>query len=157
MELKELRCMQDRRSSKRLPSILEGRITLDGGVTKITCTVRDLSASGARIWFPEPIDLSGEFDLEIPWIGQTARARLVWSKGRTYGLMFLAELRPEPDATAGSLSGELPQSDDAGFQLRHSESLRAQLEIILEEARCGIAEIVGVPTNKIMLQVRIGP
>lgn len=95
MELKELGSMQDRRSSKRLPSILEGRITLDGGMTKITCTVRDLSASGARIWIPEPVDLSGELDLEIPWIGQTARARLAWSKGRTHGLMFLSELHPE--------------------------------------------------------------
>jgi len=105
-----VRCTHDRRSSKRLPSILEGRITLDGEVAKITCTVRDLSASGARIWLPETVDLSGEFTLEISWIGQTVRVRLAWSKVRTHGLMFLSVLRPEPDTTAVILSGELPHS-----------------------------------------------
>ncbi|MBL0407998.1 PilZ domain-containing protein [Microvirga aerilata] len=100
--------MHDRRSSKRLPSILEGRITLDGEMTKIICTVRNLSVTGARIWIPEAIDLSGEFNLEIPWTGQTVRVRLAWSKGQTHGLMFLADLHPEPNTTIDSLSGDLP-------------------------------------------------
>lgn len=149
--------MHQRRSSKRLPSILQGHINLDGEMTRIICTVRDLSASGARIWFPDPINLPSEFNLEIPWVGQTARVRLAWSKGRTHGLMFLSELRPEPAPTADSLSGELLQLDDAGFRLGHNESLRAQLEVILGEARCRIAEVVGVPAKKIRLLVKIAP
>ncbi|MFC4170495.1 PilZ domain-containing protein [Microvirga sp. GCM10011540] len=85
--------MIDRRLSKRFPSILEGRIRSTPDATQFSCTIRDLSESGARIWFPEPANLGGEFELEIPKLGQTMRARLVWSKGREHGIEFLERLR----------------------------------------------------------------
>jgi hypothetical protein len=84
-----------RRRHKRFPSILEGRIKLGADAPQISCTIRDISMSGARIWVPESLDLPGEFELEIPTLEQTLQVRLVWSKAKTHGVMFLDELRQQ--------------------------------------------------------------
>jgi hypothetical protein len=84
--------MRDRRLSKRIPSILEGRIRLGPQTPPIVCTMRDLSATGARIWLPDAIAFPDEFELEIPMLEQAVRARAVWSEGKQHGLMFLEAL-----------------------------------------------------------------
>jgi hypothetical protein len=84
--------MEERRRAKRTPSILEGRIRLENQASLISCTIRDLSATGARIWLPEAVSLPTEFELEIPKLGQSLKVRLAWSKAQTHGVMFLEEL-----------------------------------------------------------------
>jgi hypothetical protein len=86
--------MDNRRLSKRLPSILEGRIRLEPQAPHLPCTIRDLSVTGARLWLSEAIDLPGEFELEIPMLEQIVPVRLMWSETKTHGVMFLGELRP---------------------------------------------------------------
>ena len=91
--------MQNRRLSKRLPSILEGRIRLEPEGPQLPCTIRDLSLTGARLWLPGAVDLPQEFELEIPMLEQAIPVRLMWSEAKTHGVMFLAELRsPAEDA-----------------------------------------------------------
>jgi hypothetical protein len=85
--------MRDHRLSRRVPSILEGRIRLAPEAPSIVCTIRDLSATGARIWLPDVVVFPNEFELEIPMLEQTIRARAVWSKGKQHGLMFLQALQ----------------------------------------------------------------
>jgi hypothetical protein len=78
---------------RRLPAILEWRITLDNQRPPISCTIRDLSAAGARLWVPREVVLPCEFELEIPRLQQSLKVRVVWSKAQTHGVMFLEELR----------------------------------------------------------------
>lgn len=84
--------MQEQRRAKRLPSILEGRITLESQSSPMSCTIRDLSVTGARIWLPESTTLPSEFVLEIPKLEQSLKVCLVWSKDRAHGVMFLEQL-----------------------------------------------------------------
>lgn len=80
--------MLNRRQSLRLPSLLEGRITIDGQDVSIPCTIRDLSSTGARIWLQDVTDLPSEFDLTISALEQTIDVRPVWFKDRTIGVLF---------------------------------------------------------------------
>jgi hypothetical protein len=80
--------MLNRRQSLRLPSLLEGRITINGQGILIPCIIRDLSATGARIWLEDVTDLPSEFDLTISVLGQTILVRPVWFKSRTIGVLF---------------------------------------------------------------------
>jgi hypothetical protein len=85
--------MRDRRLSKRLPSILEGRIRLDPQVPPIPCTIRDLLTTGARIWLPGSFDPPGAFELEIPMLEQTVRVRRIWRNAQNHGVEFLDALQ----------------------------------------------------------------
>jgi len=103
--------MRDRRESERLPSILEGRIVLDRQASKLQCTLRDISATGARIWLPATLALPHEFDLEIPALEQTMPVRLMWSKGRTHGVMFLQELQAQTGGLSDGVLDDLPRAE----------------------------------------------
>jgi hypothetical protein len=105
--------MRDRRLSQRLPSILEGRIRLDAQAPQTSCTIRDLSMTGARIWLPGSGDLAGEFELEIPLLEQAVPVRVMWSHGRTHGVMFLEALREQAGLDALNLLEKLRAPDDA--------------------------------------------
>lgn len=85
--------MNDRRRAKRIPAILEGRITWEGHAPYIPCTIRNLSETGAQIWLPGAIDLPREFELGIPKLEQSLEARLMWSKAQSHGVMFLTPLQ----------------------------------------------------------------
>jgi len=102
--------MEERRRAKRTPSILEGRIRLENQASLISCTIRDLSATGARIWLPEAVSLPTEFELEIPKLGQSLKVRLAWSKAQTHGVMFLEELLDDAGDDVTSLLEELQVS-----------------------------------------------
>jgi hypothetical protein len=104
--------MQRRRLSKRIPSILEGRIRLESQASQIPCTIRDISMTGARIWLPGPVDLPGEFELEIPLLEQAVRVRVMWSNDRTHGVTFLEALREPAGADALGLMGKLRAPDE---------------------------------------------
>jgi hypothetical protein len=99
--------MQDRRLSKRLPSLLEGRIRLGPQAPRIPCTIRDLSITGARLWLPDVVELPDEFELEIPKLEQSVRVRLVRSDTKNHGVMFLEELRPPSNDDGLSLLEKL--------------------------------------------------
>jgi hypothetical protein len=92
--------MRDRRQSERVSSILERRIRLDPQASQIPCTIRDLSTTGARIWFPALVDLPHEFEFEIPKLEQSLPVRVMRSNGRNHGMMFLEALR-EPAGDSG--------------------------------------------------------
>jgi hypothetical protein len=102
--------MQTRRLSKRIPSILEGRVKLGPEASHLPCTIRDLSLTGARIWLPGDGSLPSEFELEIPILEQAVQVKLVWFKAQTHGVMFLEALQH-------------PSGDDASDLLERIQSL----------------------------------
>jgi hypothetical protein len=144
--------MRDRRQSERLPSILEGRIVLDRQAPRTQCTLRDISGTGARVWLPDSIDLPREFQLEIPALDQIMPVQLMWSNGRTHGVIFLEELRSLSDSDEVPASLQ-PASDLQGIP----KGLSPLTEGVLEEARQQLAEILELPAVKIKLKIEIDP
>ena len=86
----------DRRSERRLRSLLTGTIVFDDKCT-MDCTVRNISAFGARVVLADAFRLPDTFNLRIPHHDQTHRARTVWRKGDAAGLE-LADVEEMPRA-----------------------------------------------------------
>ncbi len=84
--------MDDRRSSQRWRTVLKGRIVFNNRSSILDCTVRDLSDTGARIYFADTSELPPEFDLEIPNRGLRVQGRVMWSRGANHGVLFLEKL-----------------------------------------------------------------
>ena len=78
----------DRRESERFATHLKGEIVDRWGIAFAECSLSDISASGARLGFTQPVEIPLEFELQIPEEGVRASARLIWANGREYGVMF---------------------------------------------------------------------
>ncbi len=59
----------------------------------IPCSVRDLSAGGARLSFRDINLVPREFELAIKSTGETHRAQLRWRKGTEIGVAFVQDRR----------------------------------------------------------------
>ncbi len=143
----------DQRSSKRNRTFLNGRIIFNNRCSVISCTVRDLSDTGARIAFGHVIEIPAEFEFEIPKKGMSVWARVVWSKGKEHGVKFTI------GAQAALLSGA-PQvlngtrSQDGNVQ-EASAPDGAIIQKILDEAQHQIARAMGAPADTIRLKLEI--
>jgi PilZ domain len=66
-------------------------ITVDDGMTKCECTVLDVSPGGARIVMDVAIDVADRFVLAlVPNHSKRQECEVVWRRGKTYGVKFLA-------------------------------------------------------------------
>jgi len=81
--------MSENRSSRRQRTALNGRLVFNNRSSVLDCAVRNLSATGAWLTFPEISELPPEFELEIPNRGLRVLARLVWSRGANHGVAFV--------------------------------------------------------------------
>lgn len=77
----------DRRREPRLRSLLTGTIVFDDKCT-MDCTVRNISAYGAKVVLADAFRLPQEFNLRIPHHDQTHRAKVVWRKGDAAGFVL---------------------------------------------------------------------
>jgi hypothetical protein len=143
----------EQRSRKRQRTLLEGRIVFNNRFSLIECRVRDLSDTGARIMFEHPVTIPPEFELEIPSRELSVWARVMWSSGREHGIRFTegpqANLSSEawtPVENAQPQDGGVPERMPAG---------NAKLQEILDEAQRRIAQITGVPADRIRLKLDI--
>jgi hypothetical protein len=89
--------MDERRSSKRWQAALKARIVFNNRSSVLDCTVRDLSETGARIYFADVSAIPPEFELEIPNRGLRVQGHLMWSRGANHGIMFLDKARAWTD------------------------------------------------------------
>lgn len=80
--------MSERRSAKRLRTLLKGQVRLSCPPSVHECAVRDLSDNGVQIVFKHPVQMPFEVDFEIPARSMSVRARLAWSDGLKHGLAF---------------------------------------------------------------------
>lgn len=149
--------MRDRRQNARLPSIMEGRIALDPPASKLQCTLRDISATGARLWLPGSVELPHEFQLDVPALEQSVPVRVMWSNGRNHGIMFLEELQHRPGDVPVDVLEDLPPSDRETSLQGVPRNLVPYAEGVLEDARLHLAEILDLPAEKIRLKLEIDP
>jgi PilZ domain len=76
----------DRRRAPRLRSLLTGTIAFDDNNSTMDCTVRNISAWGAKIVLPDAFRVPDDFNLVVPHHDQTHRAKVIWRKGESAGL-----------------------------------------------------------------------
>ncbi len=130
---------EQRRASPRSRTLLEGQIVYNNRLSRMECTVRDLSETGACLVFAQPVKVPREFELQIPKKKLTRHAQIMWYDGQHHGVMFLDKA---PLATS---EGELP--------VRASEA--ARVPEILDEARLRIAQALGVSVDLIQLKLEV--
>ncbi|HEY0572199.1 MAG TPA: PilZ domain-containing protein [Enterovirga sp.] len=85
--------MEERRKTVRQRSYLGGRIAFNNRSSTMDCTVRNMSAGGARVAFSDTVVLPQDLDLAIRQKGLNARARVVWRSATEVGVSFLAVSR----------------------------------------------------------------
>ena len=61
---------------------------IDHGGDKISCIIRDISATGAAIEMSDLVRVPAEFILIVPEDRLKLRCRLVWRKGYRMGVAF---------------------------------------------------------------------
>jgi len=78
--------MKERRREPRIRSLLNGRMTFNDRRCAMTCTVRNVSESGAMIRYSEMFRMPDEFELNIPRHEETLRAKVAWRRHDAAGL-----------------------------------------------------------------------
>ena len=76
----------ERRREPRLRSLLSATIKFDDRKCTLDCTVRNISAYGARVVLPDAFRIPDLCELAIPHHDQVHRAEVVWRKGDAAGL-----------------------------------------------------------------------
>jgi hypothetical protein len=92
--------MGERRTSARQRSFLRGRILLNNRQVVLDCLVRDLSAHGARLIFPETPAIPDVVELDIPQKERMLRAHVQWRQGEEVGVTFAPAKTAQPADTA---------------------------------------------------------
>lgn len=80
--------MTDKRHSPRMRRLKEGRIFFLDGKTVITCKVRDVSQTGARLKVGEAFLVPYSFMVTIPGEMDQRPAERVWVRGDEVGIKF---------------------------------------------------------------------
>ncbi len=78
--------MVEKRAAPRQRVLKRGRITFGGG--SVDCTVRSLSATGARVDVESPVGLPESFVLVIEADQFQRQGHAVWFKDRQLGIAF---------------------------------------------------------------------
>ncbi|ABD87111.1 PilZ domain-containing protein [Rhodopseudomonas palustris] len=78
--------MDDKRSSLRRRVLKAGTIVFGGG--GISCTVRNLSASGAALDVASPMGIPEQFELMIETDALARPCHVIWRKEKRIGIAF---------------------------------------------------------------------
>jgi hypothetical protein len=127
--------VKDRRLRRRAPTILEGRIRIEGRPSDVECTVRDISEAGAQVFLHSPVELPVEFTLSIPKRGISSRARVMWSRDRRHGVMLIRE--------------------QTGSEQVYPDSLVSNIHSTLNDARSQLAQLMGLPEQSIQVNFEV--
>ena len=79
---------EDKRQSPRMRRLKEARVFFLDGKTVITCKVRDVSTTGARLRVGESFLIPQNFRVTIPGEMDQRPAERVWVKGDEVGIRF---------------------------------------------------------------------
>ena len=80
---------EERRRTQRQQVSLSAVAVFKDRAEEIACTVLDISKSGARLAFAQPVEFPQELELNIAKENRRVKARVVWSNGATCGVAFL--------------------------------------------------------------------
>jgi hypothetical protein len=128
----------DLRQSPRRRVLKSGVIAFNGRHCTLTCTVRDISGTGARIRVQSSVNIPDHFDLIIEMDGIEAECEVMWRRGSDVGVRFKGEqhkVKPRrmqvvsavvPHMTTTVRKVRVAQRNDNGKSLgsaaRHSEA-----------------------------------
>lgn len=84
---------EDRRVTQRRRMHKGGVISYKGSFAGLRCTVRDISATGARIRIDDVVHVPDQFELIIEIDGLYAKSQVVWRKGHDIGVRFTEPAR----------------------------------------------------------------
>lgn len=87
--------MAERRQASRQKSFLRGLVYLGNSPSAVSCLVRDLSDTGARLTFAEPVAATELLELHIPVKGQTLRGKVKWREADEIGIAFVSDTGAE--------------------------------------------------------------
>ena len=79
----------DLRSDNRSRTLLGAQIVFNNRCSTIDCTVRDLSATGAKVLISPHVAIPDEFDLNIPQSQRKHRAKIMWRDADSCGVRFI--------------------------------------------------------------------
>lgn len=139
--------VEQRRANPRSRTLLEGHIIYNDRLSRMECTVRDLSETGARIVFAQPVKVPAQFELQIPKRKLVRQAQVMWYDGQNHGVMFIE----------GEASQPLRKSSAAKSQgkVLAIKTEPASVPDIIEDARHNIARLLGVSVDLIQLKLEI--
>jgi hypothetical protein len=80
--------MNEQRRSTRQRVLKSGKIIYGGGSIVVDCTIRNLSAVGARLQVPTSVAIPDRFEFAEPTAGTRRTAIVVWRKGDLIGIRF---------------------------------------------------------------------
>ena len=78
----------ERRPNNRRRALLGGMVVHSQGRFSFSCTIRNVSADGARISFKRGQVMPSDFILIDTWAGQGHRARIAWLTATEAGVSF---------------------------------------------------------------------
>ena len=88
----------DKRNIRRQRVLKEGRIVTFDNQSIVNCTVRDLSATGARLKCGDQASVPSEFRLQVGNERTMRPAQTVWRRGNEIGIIFTGDPIPTPKA-----------------------------------------------------------
>ena len=80
--------MDQSHRADRTRTFLKAIIDYNHGAVQVDCTVKNISASGARLEVTSTVNLPSTFNLRIPHRGETTRCSLVWRDNNSVGVRF---------------------------------------------------------------------
>ena len=86
---------EENRASVRRRALKEARVVLHDSST-INCILRNLSESGARLEFSDPVTLPDRFDVLLVSANKLVPATRVWERGAAVGIRFTGPERSAP-------------------------------------------------------------
>jgi hypothetical protein len=78
----------NRRAEPRTRTLRRGRIVFNGGYSSFDCTVRDISQSGAKLYFGEHLGVPNHFELIMDGHGPRRPCTVRWRAEHTIGVSF---------------------------------------------------------------------
>jgi hypothetical protein len=84
--------VDERRRDERVKSLLKARIYFNHRMASYECTIRNLSAHGAKVAIDKNAAIPNDFELEIPSKGKFYQATLRWRDAEGIGMEFIEEV-----------------------------------------------------------------
>jgi hypothetical protein len=114
------------RSSERLRTFIAGRLIFGGGTLSVSCSVRDLSDTGARVALESDTTIPNRVTLVLPTRNIVREAEVRWRHAGMFGLEFIKAEAAPVDAIDPSQRIRQLEEENAKLQAQ-IRKLRAEL------------------------------
>jgi 4-hydroxy-tetrahydrodipicolinate synthase len=101
----------ERRLARRHRTLRSGRIIFNNGFSVLTCTVRDLSDTGAQLQFSSLVGIPHEFELAMDAAPQGRMCRVAWRKEGRMGVAFIDGAAVSGASATPTLTGYMRQAE----------------------------------------------